>query len=67
MNEPSSPQPRDTPPFWRSRAAIGLLVMGAVAWTRWVAPRALRAGALPCLSLRAYLDYAAHTPRFWPG
>jgi len=54
MNTPSSPQPHDTPSFWRSRAALGLLVMGAVAaWYLWAEHRAHLLGALPYLILLA--------------
>ena len=54
MSEPSSPHDHDTPPFWRSRAAIALLVMGAVAaWYLWAEHRAHLLGALPYLFLLA--------------
>lgn len=54
MRAPSSRHEHDTPPFWRSRSAMGLLVMGAVAaWYLWAEHRAHLLGALPYLILIA--------------
>lgn len=42
------------PPFWRSRSALALVVMGAVAaWYLWAEHRAHLLGALPYLLLLA--------------
>lgn len=54
MSTPSSPHEHDAPSFWRSRSAIGLLVMGGVAaWYLWAEHRAHLLGALPYLILLA--------------
>lgn len=53
MNHPHSPPP-DAPGFWRSRYAIGLLVMGPIATYFLVSEhRAHFIGALPFLLLLA--------------
>lgn len=54
MNHPHSPPPAEAPGFWRSRYAIGLLVMGAIATYFLVSEhRAHFIGALPFLLLLA--------------
>ena len=54
MNEPDSLPKPETPGFWRSRYAVGLLVLGAIA-TYFLASehRAHFIGALPLLLLLA--------------
>lgn len=54
MNHPHSPPPAEAPGFWRSRYAIGLLVMGAIAAYFLLSEhRAHFIGALPFLLLLA--------------
>jgi hypothetical protein len=54
MTDPHSPPQMEAPGFWRSRYAVGLLVMGAIA-TYFLAGehRAHFIGALPLLLLLA--------------
>ena len=54
MNETDSPSQTEAPRFWRSRYAVGLLVIGAIA-TYFLASehRAHFIGALPLLLLLA--------------
>lgn len=54
MTNSSSHHDQSPPPFWRSRYAVGLLIMGAVAtWYFWAEHRAHLLGALPYLILLA--------------
>lgn len=54
MRTPASPHEEGAPSFWRSRSAIGLLVLGGVAaWYLWAEHRAHLLGALPYLILLA--------------
>lgn len=53
MDDPAiKPLAPDRPPFWRSRFAIGWVVLAAVAgWFLWAEHRAHLLGALPFLLL----------------
>ncbi len=54
MKHSSSHHDQSPPSFWRSRYAVGLLIMGAVAaWYFWAEHRAHLLGALPYLILLA--------------